>query len=162
MSKIPMTKAGYESLKEKLKTLQRVERPKVVAQLTEARGHGDLSENADYESAKEKLSYVDSRISDIQYKLANADIIEIDKNNNDLKHIAFGAYVSIKDISTDKISTYQIVGEEESDVTNGKLSISSPLARELIGCIMGDIIELDTAKGKKEYEVVKISYDGIG
>ena len=161
MHRFPITKIGYESLKEKLRVLQQVERPKVIAALAEARSHGDLSENAEYESAKEKQSYIDSKIREIENRLANAEIIEVDKNRIDIGQIAFGAYVSIRELSTDSIVSYLIVGEEEADLDNGSISITSPLARELIGCRKGDIIELQTRKTIKEYEVVEISYDRI-
>jgi transcription elongation factor GreA len=162
MHRFPITKAGYENLKEKLKVLQQVERPKVIVALAEARSHGDLSENAEYESAKEKQAYIDSKIREIENKLANAEIIEVDKNKIDVGQIAFGAYVSLKEINTDSVVSYLIVGEEESDVNNGSISVASPLARELIGCRKGDIIEIQTRKMIKEYEVIGISYDKPG
>ncbi len=161
MQRIPITRAGYEALKEKLKVLQQVERPKVIAALIEARSHGDLSENAEYESAKEKQAYIDAKIREIENKLANADIIEIDKTKIDQDQIAFGAFVSIKDINTDSVVSYLIVGEDEADLKNGSISITSPLARELIGCRKGDIIEIQTSKTMKEYEVINISYDKL-
>jgi len=159
MSKFPITKSGYKNLKEKLRILQQVERPKVIIALSEARSHGDLSENAEYESAKEKQSYIDSKIREIENKLANAEILEIDKSKIDTSQVAFGAYVSLKDVNTKNVVSYLILGEEEADVESGSISVSSPLARELIGCRKGDIIEIQTAKAVKEYEVIDISYD---
>ncbi len=161
MHKFPITKTGYDSLKEKLRVLQQVERPKVVVALAEARSHGDLSENAEYESAKEKQSYLDSKIREIENKLANAEIIEVDKSKIDIGQVAFGAYVSIKELGTGRVVSYLIVGEEEANLDNGRISITSPLARELIGCRKGDVIELEARKAIKEYEVVEISYDRI-
>lgn len=161
MQRFPITKSGYESLKEKLKSLQQNDRPRVVEALAEARGHGDLSENADYESAKEKLAYIDARIAEIRNKLSNAEIIEIDKNKMNTDQVAFGAFVSLKDITTESVVSYLIVGEEEADVSNGSISVTSPLARELIGCQKGDVVEIQTAKALREYEVVAISYDKL-
>lgn len=161
MHRFPVTKSGYESLKEKLKALQQNERPKVVEALSEARGHGDLSENADYESAKEKLAYLDARIAEIKNKLANAEIIEIDKSKMDTGQVAFGAFVSLKDVNTNSVVSYLIVGEEEADVSNGSISITSPLARELIGCRKGDVVEIQTSRAVREYEVLDISYDKL-
>ncbi|MGB9734737.1 MAG: transcription elongation factor GreA [bacterium] len=161
MRKFPMTKSGYEALKEKLRILQQVERPKVLSALAEARSHGDLSENAEYESAKEKQAYIDAKIREIEEKLANAEIIEIDKSKINTEQVAFGAFVSLKDINTAQVVSYLIVGEDEADYKNGSISINSPLARELIGCRKGDVIEIQTSKAIKEYEVIEISYDKI-
>jgi transcription elongation factor GreA len=161
MHRIPITRSGYEALKEKLKVLQQVERPKVIVALAEARSHGDLSENAEYESAKEKQSYIDAKIREIENKLVNAEIIEIDKTKIDQERIAFGAFVSIKDTNTESVVSYLIVGEDEADFKNGSISITSPLARELIGCRKGDIIEIETSKSVKEYEIMEISYDKL-
>ena len=142
MGRFPITKSGYEALKEKLRILQQIERPKVIAALAEARSHGDLSENAEYESAKQKQAYIDAKIREIEDKLANAEIIEIDKNKIDPDKVAFGAFVSLKDINSDKVVSYLIVGEDEADYKNGSISITSPLAKELLGCRKGDIIEI--------------------
>lgn len=161
MQRIPITRSGYEALKEKLRLLQQVERPKVIEALAEARSHGDLSENAEYESAKEKQAYIDAKIREVENKLANAEIIEIDKNRINLDQIAFGAYVSIKDMNTAHVVSYLIVGEDEADYKNGSISITSPLARELIGCRKGDVVEIQTAKSVKEYEIIAISYDKL-
>ncbi len=161
MQRIPITRSGYEALKEKLRVLQQVERPKVIVALAEARSHGDLSENAEYESAKEKQSYIDAKIREVEHKLANAEIIEIDKSKINLEQIAFGAFVSIKDINTSQVVSYLIVGEDEADFKNGSISITSPLAREMIGCRKGDIVEIQTAKSVKEYEIIAISYDKL-
>jgi|YelNatPaOPRAMG01_1025707.scaffolds.fasta_scaffold00616_22 transcription elongation factor GreA len=161
MGRFPITKSGYEALKEKLRILQQIERPKVIAALAEARSHGDLSENAEYESAKQKQAYIDAKIREIEDKLANAEIIEIDKNKIDPDKVAFGAFVSLKDINSDKVVSYLIVGEDEADYKNGSISITSPLAKELLGCRKGDIIEIQTSKAIKEYEIIEISYDKI-
>jgi transcription elongation factor GreA len=161
MGRFPITKSGYEALKEKLRILQQIERPKVIAALAEARSHGDLSENAEYESAKQKQAYIDAKIREIEDKIANAEIIEIDKNKIDPDKVAFGAFVSLKDINSDKVVSYLIVGEDEADYKNGSISITSPLAKELLGCRKGDIIEIQTSKAIKEYEIIEISYDKI-
>ncbi len=152
----PMTLAGKEKLEAELKRLITVERPDVIKAIEEARGHGDLSENADYDAAKERQAFVESRIAEIQGKLANAEVIDISSIQSD--RITFGARVTLLDLESDEEATYQIVGEEESDVKNGKISVFSPLARSLIGKKTGDIVEMKSPKGEKEFEVLNFSF----
>lgn len=152
----PMTLAGKEKLEAELKRLISVERPDVIKAIEEARGHGDLSENADYDAAKERQGFIEARISDIQGKLANAEVIDIASIKSD--KITFGATVSLLDLDSDEKVTYQIVGEEESDVKNGRISVFSPLARSLIGKKAGDVVEFKSPKGEKEFEVLNFSF----
>lgn len=152
----PMTLAGKEKLEAELKRLISVERPQVIKAIEEARGHGDLSENADYDAAKERQGFVESRIADIQGKLANAEVIDIASIKSD--RITFGATVKLLDLESDEEVSYQIVGEEESDVKNGRISVFSPLARSLIGKKTGDVVELKSPKGEKEFEVLNFSF----
>lgn len=152
----PMTLAGKEKLEAELKHLITVARPEVIKAIEEARGHGDLSENADYDAAKERQGFVESRISEIQSKLANAEVIDIASIKSD--RITFGATVTLMDLETDEEVTYQIVGEEESDVKNGRISVFSPLARSLIGKKAGDVVEFKSPKGEKEFEVLNFSF----
>lgn len=151
-----MTLAGKEKLEAELKHLITVARPEVIKAIEEARGHGDLSENADYDAAKERQGFVESRISEIQSKLANAEVIDIASIKSD--RITFGATVTLMDLETDEEVTYQIVGEEESDVKNGRISVFSPLARSLIGKKAGDVVEFKSPKGEKEFEVLNFSF----
>jgi transcription elongation factor GreA len=152
----PMTLAGKEKLETELKRLITVERPDVIKAIEEARGHGDLSENADYDAAKERQGFIEARISDIQNKLANAEVVDIASIKSD--RITFGAKVRLMDLDSDEEVTYQIVGEEEADVKNGRISVFSPLARSLIGKKSGDIVELKSPKGEKEFEVLNFSF----
>jgi len=151
-----MTLAGKEKLETELKRLITVERPDVIKAIEEARGHGDLSENADYDAAKERQGFIEARISDIQNKLANAEVVDIASIKSD--RITFGAKVRLMDLDSDEEVTYQIVGEEEADVKNGRISVFSPLARSLIGKKSGDIVELKSPKGEKEFEVLNFSF----
>lgn len=152
----PMTLAGKEKLEAELKHLITVARPEVIKAIEEARGHGDLSENADYDAAKERQGFVESRISEIQNKLANAEVIDISSIKSD--RITFGATVTLLDMESDEEVTYQIVGEEESDVKNGRISVFSPLARSLIGKKSGDVVEFKSPKGEKEFEILNFSF----
>lgn len=151
-----MTLAGKEKLEAELKHLITVARPEVIKAIEEARGHGDLSENADYDAAKERQGFVESRISEIQNKLANAEVIDISSIKSD--RITFGATVTLLDMESDEEVTYQIVGEEESDVKNGRISVFSPLARSLIGKKSGDVVEFKSPKGEKEFEILNFSF----
>lgn len=152
----PMTIAGKAKLEAELKNLIQVERPSVIKAIEEARGHGDLSENADYDAAKERQAFIESRIADIQGKLANADVIDISTLKSD--RIVFGAKVELLDCESEEKVVYQIVGEDEADVKNGKISVFSPLARSMIGKKEGDVVEFKTPKGEKEYEVISFSF----
>ena len=156
MNKVPMTEAGYKNLQDELKKLVNKERPAIIAAITEARGHGDLSENAEYQYAKEQQSLIESKISELENTIVQAEIIDISKLSG--KEIMFGATVKIKDNETGEQSTYQIVGEHESDIENKKISINSPMARGLIGKSKNDVVEINSPKGIKFYTVVSAKF----
>jgi transcription elongation factor GreA len=156
MDKIPMTDAGYSVLEKELKHRQQVERPRIIQQITEARTHGDLSENAEYHAAKEQQSHNEGRIAELEDKLARADVIDVTKLSGDT--ITFGATVTLVDEDTEKKQVWQIVGEPESDAKAGKISISSPLARALVNKKKGDQIEVVTPGGAKAYEIKKVEW----
>ena len=151
-----MTEAGYKNLQDELKKLVNKERPAIIAAITEARGHGDLSENAEYQYAKEQQSLIESKISELENTIVQAEVIDISKLSG--KEIMFGATVKIKDNDTDEQSIYQIVGEYESDIENKKISISSPMARGLIGKSVNDVVEINSPKGIKFYNVISIKF----
>ena len=155
MEKIPLTKNGYDALNAELKTLKTVERPAIIAAISEARAHGDLSENAEYHSAKEKQSFIEGRIKELEGVIGLADVIDPKKLSGSIK---FGATVGIVDEDTDEEKSYQIVGEYEADIENGRLNIKSPLARALIGKEEGDSVEVRTPGGEKSYEILSIKY----
>jgi len=154
--KQPMTVEGKARLEAELKNLMKVERPENIKAIEEARGHGDLSENADYDAAKERQAFIEARIGEIQSKLANAEVV--DPSSIQSEKIVFGATVKLMDMDNDKEVTYQIVGEDEADVKNGKVSVFSPIARSMIGKGEGDVIEFHSPKGEKEFEVLGVSY----
>ncbi len=156
MDKVPMTLDGFERLEEELKRLKTVERPEIIKAIATAREHGDLSENAEYHAAKERQSFNEGRISEIESKIANAEIIDVSKLSG--KIVKFGAKIKLTDEDTDEDSAYQIVGEHEADINNGLLSINAPLARALIGKTVGDSVEVVTPKGSKGYEILKVSF----
>ena len=156
MDKVPMTLDGFERLEEELKRLKTVERPEIIKAIATAREHGDLSENAEYHAAKERQSFNEGRISEIENKIANAEIIDVSKLSG--KIVKFGAKIKLTDEDTDEDSSYQIVGEHEADINNGFLSINAPLARALIGKTVGDSVEVVTPKGSKGYELIKVSF----
>ncbi len=151
-----MTGDGFRRLQAELKNLKSVERPSVIRALTEARAHGDLSENAEYLAAKERQGFIESRILDIEDKLRRADVIDVTQLSGDT--VKFGATVVLADEDTDAESTYQLVGTDESDIKQGLLSITSPLARALIGKAAGDSGDVDTPRGVKSYEIVKLAW----
>lgn len=155
MEKIPMTRAGHAALDEELKTLKSVERPAVIKAIAEAREHGDLSENAEYHAARERQSFVEGRIKELEAILSLAEVIDPSRLSGAIK---FGATVTLVDEDTDEERTYQIVGEPEADIERGLLNIRSPLARALIGKDAGDSVEVRTPGGEKSYEVVSIRY----
>ena len=155
MDKIPLTRSGFTRLEGELKTLKSVERPAIIAAIAEARAHGDLSENAEYHSAKEKQSFIEGRIKELEGVIGLADVIDPTKLSGGIK---FGATIELVDEETDEERTYQIVGEYEADIENGKLNIKSPLARSLIGKEEGDSVEVRTPGGEKSYEILKVSY----
>ena len=156
MEKIPMTAAGYSVLETELKHRQQVERPRIIQQITEARSHGDLSENAEYHAAKETQSHNEGRIAELEDKLARADVIDVTKLSGDT--IKFGATVTLIDEDTEKKQVWQIVGEPEANAKEGKISITSPLARALIGKGKGAQVEVVTPGGAKAYEVKKVEW----
>lgn len=155
MEKIPMTRAGYAALDEELKTLKTVDRPAVIKAIAEAREHGDLSENAEYHAARERQSFIEGRIKEIESILSRADVIDPARLSGSIK---FGATVTLIDEDTEEERTYQIVGEAEADIERGLLNIRSPLARALIGKDEGDSVEVRTPGGEKSYEIVKVEY----
>ena len=156
MNKVPMTEAGYKNLQDELKKLVNKERPAIIAAITEARGHGDLSENAEYQYAKEEQNLIESKISELENTIVQAEVIDISKLSG--KEIMFGATVKIKDNKTGEQSTYQIVGEYESDIENKKISINSPMARGLIGKSKNDVVEINSPKGIKFYTVISVKF----
>ena len=156
MNKVPMTESGYKKLQDELKKLVNTERPAIIAAITEARGHGDLSENAEYQYAKEEQNLIESKISELENTIVQAEIIDISKLSG--KEIMFGATVKIKDNETGEQSTYQIVGEYESDIENKKISINSPMARGLIGKSKNDVVEINSPKGIKFYTVLSVKF----
>lgn len=156
MQKVPMTGDGFRRLETELKSLKTIERPAVIRALTEARAHGDLSENAEYLAAKEHQGFLESRVLDIEDKLRRAEVIDVTQLSGDT--VKFGATVVLADEDTDTESTYQLVGTDESDIKQGLLSITSPLARALIGKAAGDSVDVDTPRGLKSYEIVKLGF----
>ena len=156
MNKVPMTEVGYKNLQDELKKLVNKERPAIIAEITEARGHGDLSENAEYQYAKEQQSHTETKNSELETIITQAEIIDVSKLSG--KEIMFGATVKIKDNETGEQSTYQIVGEYESDIENKKISISSPMARGLIGKSKNDVVEINSPKGIKFYTVISVKF----
>jgi transcription elongation factor GreA len=156
MDKLPMTAAGHAALEAEFLHRQQVERPRIVAAISEARSHGDLSENAEYHSAKEAQSHNEGRIVELEDLLQRAEVIDVSKLNG--ATIKFGATVTLIDEDTEKESKFQIVGESEADVKSGKVSITSPTARALIGKKAGDAVEVNTPGGGKSYEIVKVAY----
>ena len=156
MEKVPMTSIGYAALEDELKQRQKVERPRIIEHIAEARSHGDLSENAEYHAAKEEQAHNETRIAELEDKLARADVIDISKLSGDT--IKFGATVTLLDEDTEKKQVWQIVGEVEADARKGKISITSPLARALIGKKKGASVEVVTPGGAKAYEVTKVEW----
>jgi len=156
MEKVPMTAAGYNRLQEELKHLKSVARPEVIKAIAEAREHGDLSENAEYHAARERQSFIEGRVMELEDRISRAEIIDTSKLSGDT--VKFGATVTLADEDTDEEITYQIVGQDESDIKEGRLSISAPLARSLIGKAEGDQVEVTTPGGSKSYEIVSIQF----
>ncbi|GJD42456.1 Transcription elongation factor GreA [Methylobacterium cerastii] len=156
IDKVPITVRGFAAMEEELKHRQQVERPRIVAAISEARAHGDLSENAEYHAAKEAQSHNEGRVLELESLISRAEIIDVTKLSGD--KIKFGATVKLLDDDTEEEKTYQIVGEPEADVHSGRVSITSPIARALIGKGVGDSVEVTTPGGGKSYEVVGIRY----
>jgi transcription elongation factor GreA len=158
MSKVPLTLRGAELLREELKRLKSVDRPAVVAAIAEARSHGDLSENAEYDAAKERQGFIEGRIQEVESKLGNAQIIDPKALDADGR-VVFGATVELEDMDSGDAVTYQIVGDDEADIKQGKISLNSPVARSLIGKYAGDVAEVQTPGGKREYEILDVRYE---
>ena len=156
MEKFPLTKQGFLALEEELKNLKGVERPNIIAAIAEARSHGDLSENAEYSAAKEKQSFIEGRIQDLEAVLSRAQVIDVSDTKSDV--IRFGATVLVADEDTDDEKRYQIVGDYEADIEKNKISSSSPLSKALIGKEVGDTAEYVAPGGKKSFEILEIKY----
>ena len=157
MSKVPMTVEGAERLKAELQRLKAVDRPDIIRAIADARSHGDISENADYDAAKERQGFIEGRIAVIEQKLANAQVIDptsLDAGG----HVVFGATVELADAGTDQRVVYQIVGDDEADIKHGKISVSSPIARALIGKVEGDTADVQAPGGTRSYEILAVRY----
>ena len=154
MDRVPVTKQGFEALKNELQNLKKIERPENIKAIEEARAHGDLSENAEYAAAKDRQGFIEGRINELGFKLANIDIIETDKLPKD--RAVFGSRVVLENIETGEDVSYQLVGPDESDIENGRISVSSPLGKALIGRKPGDELTLEVPAGKRSYELVEI------
>ena len=157
MAKVPMTVEGAERLKVELQRLKGVERPSVISAIAEARSHGDLSENADYDAAKERQSFIEGRIAEVESKLANAQVIDPKSLDADGR-VVFGATVDLEDAESGDTVTYQIVGDDEADIKHGKISVSSPIARALIGKSEGDTADVQAPGGVRSYDVLAVRY----
>lgn len=156
MDNFPLTKEGFTALEQELKNLKGVERPNIIAAIAEARSHGDLSENAEYSAAKEKQSFIEGRIQELEAVISRAQVIDPSLNKGDI--VRFGAVVLVVDEDTDKESKYQIVGDYEADIEKNKISLSSPLAKALIGKEVGDVAEYTAPGGKKSFEILEVIY----
>ena len=159
MEKMPITKAGFEKLKRELDQLKRVSIPENIKAIEEARGHGDISENAEYQYAKERQSFLHGRLQDIENSLATSQIVEINGISDD--RVVFGATVSIADVDTGETTRYQLVGPYESDVSNNRISVTSPIGRALIGKNAGDTVRVKTPGGVREVEIVEITVEDL-
>lgn len=154
MDRVPVTKQGFEALKKELQNLKKNERPQNIKAIEEARAHGDLSENAEYAAAKDRQGFIEGRINELEFKLANIDIIDTDKLPKD--RAVFGCKVVLENIETGEDVSYQLVGPDESDIENGRISISSPLGKAIIGKKPGDELTLEVPGGKRSYELIEI------
>ena len=157
MTKVPLTVTGAERLRAELHNLKSVQRPSIISAIAEARAHGDLSENAEYAAAKERQSFIEGRIAEVEGKLSNSQIID-PKTLNAEGRCVFGATIELEDMESEKKVTYQIVGEDEADIKEGKISITSPIARALIGKSAGDVAEVQAPGGLREYEILDVQY----
>jgi transcription elongation factor GreA len=157
MSSVPMTLGGKKKLEDELKQLKVVERPKVIQEIATARAHGDLSENAEYDAAKEKQSFIEGRINEIEDKLARAQVVDPKEIKTD--KIVFGATIEVKDADTEEVKVFHIVGVDESDVKTGRLSIESPIVRQLLNRTAGDSVTIRVPKGEVEYEILSVKYE---
>jgi transcription elongation factor GreA len=156
MSKVPMTAAGFDRLQEELKRLKTVDRPAIIRAIAEARDHGDLSENAEYHAARERQGFIEGRVLELEDKIARAEVIDVSKLSG--KVVKFGATVTLEDEESEEKVSYQIVGEDEADIAQRRLSVTSPLARALIGKTIGESVEVSTPRGARSYEVVKVAF----
>jgi transcription elongation factor GreA len=156
MERVPMTAGGFRRLEIELKTLKTEERPAVIKAIAEAREHGDLSENAEYHAARERQSFIEGRVRDIEDKISRSEVIDVSKLSGDT--VKFGAQVSLVDEDTEVETAYQIVGVDEADISQGLLSVSAPLARALINKVVGDSVTVDTPKGAHSYEIISIEF----
>ncbi len=157
MNKVPLTVVGAEKLKEELHHLKHVQRPAVIQAISEARAQGDLSENAEYDAAKERQSFIEGRIADLESKLSNAQIIDPAQLDAEGRCV-FASTVDLEDMASGETVTYQIVGDDEADIKEGKISISSPIARSLIGKFAGEVVEVKAPGGLREYEILQVRY----
>lgn len=156
MNKIPMTREGHQKLKDELERLKREERPKVVEEIEAARAHGDLSENAEYDAAKERQGFIEGRIKELKAKISNAEVIDPTDLSGD--RVVFGATVTIFDFDSDEEKTYKIVGDDESDIKENKISYSSPIARAMIGKEVGEEVTINTPGGQREVEIMDVEF----
>ncbi len=156
MDRIPMTASGYKALEDEITQLKVVERPAVIKMISEARSHGDLSENAEYHAAKERQAFIEGRVMDLEDKLSRAEVIDVSKLSG--KTVKFGAIVTLADEDNDAKVKYQIVGDLEADAKKGRISISSPIARALIGKTVGDTVEVTAPGGARSYEILKVQF----
>ncbi len=154
MERVPITREGYESLKRELETLKSVERPQNIKAIEEARAHGDLSENAEFDAAKDRQAFIEGRISELGFKLGNADVIDTESLSTD--RAIFGCRVVLENVDTGEEVRYQLVGPDESDIENGKISVASPLGKAIIGKVPGDEVVLNAPGGRRCYEIVEI------
>ena len=156
MIKIQMTADGFQRLEEELRHLKLNERPAVIRQIAEAREHGDLSENAEYHAARDRQSFIEGRVAELEDKISRAEVIDVSKLSG--KQVKFGATITVVDEDTDEKNSYQIVGPDEADIREKRLSITSPLARAVIGKKVGDTVEVTTPNGSKSYEIVRVAF----
>jgi len=157
MEKVPMTRSGLDALEEEFRRLRNEERPAIIKAIAAAREHGDLSENAEYHAARERQSFVEGRLAELEDVISRADVIDISKLSGQI--VRFGAMVMVADEDTDEEITYQIVGAHEADLDQGRLSVTSPLARAMIGKTIGDSVEVDTPRGPKGYEICDVRFN---
>lgn len=158
MNRVPLTARGADQLREELERLKRVERPRIIEAIAEARAHGDLKENAEYHAAREQQGFVEGRIKEIESKLSNAEIIDVTKLNPGGR-VVFGATVDVLEVDKDEEHTFIIVGDDEADIKQGKISVGSPIARGLIGKAEGDTALVDAPGGKREFEILEVRYE---
>ncbi len=156
MEKVPMTAAGFDKLQEELKHLKSNERPAIIKAIADAREHGDLSENAEYHAARERQSFIEGRVMELEDRISRAEVIDVSKLSGDI--VKFGANVTLIDEDTEEQTTYQIVGAYEADINQGQISITAPLARALIGKKQGDSVEVTTPGGSKAYEITEVAF----